>query len=887
MQDKDNNIEIDNLVSEILNGKSGVSYGEANDVDAILSKLNQDTENIESTNNSTANSSDNAKSIEETFFKQDEKAAKFSEEFMDTFAAKEAPPKRKEKKSTVLEPQSVQAPPAKKQAAQKMRDKLLNVAAAAGWGDDDYEDSYDDIALEEQAFEQSKTKAAPEPKAPKEPLPVNKDDEKTEAKAADEISEESEEPKEPTVELPTLEFEKQELELEIAAKRKAKAAAFVLRPDGKDFLQKPSNPLLANEVDDAFREFFGETVAVNREELEIGLKGKKAGKIFHNLFGARSAQTGSFDEPEIDDAQDLEDEISQDEYNSPADAEAVASTLKSMRSTATLRVIATALTSLLLLYLGLSSRTGLLPPIAALDPTTKPLLFLLANFSLLLITALVAINTMTSGIIGLFKEASADSLPAIATLGALLQNAYFIFKADTFAPEKITLFAPVAAILLFANAIGKRTHCNVVYNSFDMVSVGHDHSAAYLVKNRDIVERVCMGLGNENEAQLLVSRPTALVKGFLRQSFSSSHNETTAKIMSFVLLGFAFIGAIISYSSSTLISSALTAFAAVLCFAAPVASSLLYAIPCALMQRSAARVGAVVPGWSSIEALGSADAVTVGARDLFPPSTVRLHGIKTFEKERIDLAILYAASVLIAGCDTLRDIFLGVIENKTDMLYKVESLTQETGYGFTAWIEHSRVILGSRDMMLRHEIDIPSLDYELKYTKDERSPIYLAVAGKLFGMFLVSYSADEDAYDVVQSLRHSGVSLVVRADDFNITRELIAKIYDLPAQCVKVLTGDDRDALAPNISYLPESEGIMTHIGTFSSFIGGLRAAEGAAGGVKMGTVVQCAAIILGIVISILLCFTGGIISLSLTAVILYQVAWAALTILMPFLKRY
>ncbi|MEF9866421.1 MAG: hypothetical protein RR814_08265, partial [Oscillospiraceae bacterium] len=295
----------------------------------------------------------------------------------------------------------------------------------------------------------------------------------------------------------------------------------------------------------------------------------------------------------------------------------------------------------------------------------------------------------------------------------------------------------------------------------------------------------CEGLA-EPEPALLVSRPTALVRGFLRQSFSVRQSDYTARIMGYIALFCAFVCGIITYISSKNIFTAISAFAALLCFASPLASTLLSAVPSLLMQRSATRVGAVVPGWSAIAALGEANVALVNARDLFPPSTVRLHGIKTFEKERIDLAILYAASIFIESCDTLRDIFLGVIENKTDMLYKTESVGIEPGYGFTAWIEHSRVVLGNRAMMQKHDIDIPSLDYEMKYTKGERCPIYLAVSGKLFGMFVVSYSPDEDAMEVVQGLRKSGISLLVKSDDFNINSELITDVYDLPKNSVKV-----------------------------------------------------------------------------------------------------
>ena len=152
------------------------------------------------------------------------------------------------------------------------------------------------------------------------------------------------------------------------------------------------------------------------------------------------------------------------------------------------------------------------------------------------------------------------------------------------------------------------------------------------------------------------------------------------------------------------------------------------------MQSSAAKVGAVVPGPSAVENLKKTNVVLVGARDLFPPATVRLRGIKTFQKERIDLAILYAASILVEGCDTLRDIFLGVVEGKRDMLYPVENLAAEVGYGFMGWIENNRVIVGSREMMTRHDIEIPSMDYEKRFTGEDKQPIYLAVAGRLFGM---------------------------------------------------------------------------------------------------------------------------------------------------------
>ena len=104
------------------------------------------------------------------------------------------------------------------------------------------------------------------------------------------------------------------------------------------------------------------------------------------------------------------------------------------------------------------------------------------------------------------------------------------------------------------------------------------------------------------------------------------------------------------------------------------------------------------------------------------------------------------AGISITPDEALRGVFMGMLDNNEKLLAGVENASVEIGYGFTGWIEHRRVLLGSREMMKRHDIEVPSLDYEKKYTKNgQRSPIYLAVAGKLFGMFLVSYRPDRRA----------------------------------------------------------------------------------------------------------------------------------------------
>lgn len=655
--------------------------------------------------------------------------------------------------------------------------------------------------------------------------------------------------------------------------RKARAARAMaeeepLRPDeGRtgEVQLEPEGPLLA-ELDQEPPEYDEEPPARRRFVLP-------------RIFGVEEPEEeGPFEEEEPEDYLD--------DYADLQDAPSVQADLRGMRASLQLRAVLTGLLTALLFYLGLAA-SGFLPVPAALDPSIAPAAYLGASLALLAAAGALSFQALRSGLAGLFGAPSPDSLPALAFLAAAAQLLVFLFMPDSYLPVETTLFAAAAALLLCLDAVGKRMMSGVVERNFEIVSSGVDHVAAYRLRDKKLAETAAAGLA-EPEPSLLINRPTALVKGFLHQSFSERWSDRLAQRLAWAMAGCALAAAVIAAVKGGGAAGAVSVLAGALCLGGPLSCTLLSAVPSLLMQKSACRVGAVVPGWSAVQEMSRANVVVVGARDLFPSASVVLHGIKTFEKERIDLAILYAASVLIEGCDTLRDVFLSIIQNKTEMLYPVENLTHEVGGGFVAWVEHNRVILGSREMMQSHDIDIPSMDCENRYTRSGRyQPIYLAVSGKLFGMFVVSYRPDPDVADVLGQLLRSGLSVLVESDDFSITAPLIQRVYRLREGCVKVLSGPERKALAPATAYLPESEGCMTHLGSFASFVGGLQAAEGAASGERAAALVQAVSVVCSCVLALLLAFTGGLAGLALPALILYQAAWSALALAMPLLKKY
>ena len=437
----------------------------------------------------------------------------------------------------------------------------------------------------------------------------------------------------------------------------------------------------------------------------------------------------------------------------------------------------------------------------------------------------------------------------MAAVASILQCIMFLAKPEWYNPATLCLMTGPAALLLCGNAAGKAIDAHTIRDNFTLVSAGMDHAVAYRLKDAGVLRTVTAGLA-EPRPNVLVSRPTRLMKGFLAGSESRRTSDKNQQQFARILLGCGVAAFLFTLLYRKDAGTAFTALAGVLCLGAPLAGTLISAMPMRLMQRSAAQIGAVIPGWKDIRLLGRVNVLQVTAQDLFPKGCITLRGIKPVRKEDIELAIIYSASMLADVNTPLKDIFLG--------------MTGDT-----------------------YDIQLPSMEYERRHTVNQRRVIYLAVSGKLFSMFQVAYQSDPDTAAVLDSLRRAGLSLIVDCDDFNCDEALLQTAYNLPVGTVKVLSGKEHKALEPAVAWLPESEGSMLHLGSFASFVGGLEAAAGAAEGEHRSSMVLSASVLISCILAMIMALAGGLAGLPLPALALYQVAWAVLAMIFPLIQRY
>ena len=594
-----------------------------------------------------------------------------------------------------------------------------------------------------------------------------------------------------------------------------------------------------------------------------------------------------------EDAKDPGEPAEAEAEEAPKTPEEVGERLRQMGATLTLRCVLSGILALVLLHFGLVAE-GLLAPMASLDPAVAPAAFYAANLLFLAAAMVVSYPILRDGLTGLKKEGrpSAETMPALAACGAALEAVVALLNAGSYQPSSFTLLSGIAALGLCLALVGNRVMLAAVRNGYDLAMREPEHRGAFRVKDKDLIRTLARSL-DQDDPWILLSRKADWSESFIDLSFSVRASERRAKKTSYILLGAAVLSGLVFLLFGGGLNGMAAASTAMLCMGAPLSSTLIAGLAALRLQKSAEAVGAVVPGWASIEELGGVDTVQVDSDDLFTPDSVTLEDIRIFKGGRIDRAILYTASVLNQSCETLRGLFRQIIEDRTDILYPVKDLEVHRGLGFAAWCDNNRILIGNRTYLESEGVTLPEMDYENEHSKNGSLQIlYLAVSGNLHAMFVLRYVGGRNAARSLEILQKENIRLLVSCLDPSLTAKHITEAYHLPEGMISLLDQEQCKALdaaeAPaDAETAAKDTCCMIHTKGFASMTGGLRAAEQAQNAETTATTVQMVSVWFSVVIGVLLTYAGSIGFLSVAAVLMYQAAWSGLSIAVCALKQH
>ena len=451
---------------------------------------------------------------------------------------------------------------------------------------------------------------------------------------------------------------------------------------------------------------------------------------------------------------------------------------------------------------------------------------------------MVSFPVLRDGLNGLRGRPSAETMPALAAVAALLQAVTALLTANSYrTTEGLSILTGVAALGLFLALLGSRVMLSAVRGGYELLSEATDLQGAYRTRDKDLIRALARDL-EQKDPWVLLSRPRTADEGFVAQSLDERAGERRAQKNGYILLGVALLSALLCLVVGRDVKLAAAALTAVLCMGAPLSSTLIAGMAALRLQRAAGAVGAVVPGWAAIQELGGIDTLQVDAEDLFAADSVVLEDIRIFKGGRIDRAILYAASVLNQSGGTLQGLFRQIIEDRTDILFPVKDLEIHRGLGFAAWCDNNHIQIGTRRFLEQEGVALPDEDYENQHSKNgELQILYLAVSGNVHAMFVIRYVGGRNIARSLAALQQENIRLLVTSLDPSLT--------------------------------------------------GGLRAADKAQNAETTATTVQMVSVLFSVAIAVLLTSARSIWQLPVTYVLMYQAAWSALSIAVCALKQH
>ena len=297
--------------------------------------------------------------------------------------------------------------------------------------------------------------------------------------------------------------------------------------------------------------------------------------------------------------------------------------------------------------------------------------------------------------------------------------------------------------------------------------------------------------------------------------------------------------------------------------------------------------GAIINGFEGAVMVNDANAIVIEAQDLFGKNSCEIHGIKTFNGAKADDVILKTAAVIMKTKSPLSYVFDDVIIGKQTILPDVDGVVYEDKLGTSAWIYRKKILVGTRDLLIHHGVQVPKEEFEEKYTRKGRKILYLAVTGQIMAMFVVSYSADPKLKKTLRRLEKSGITVLVKSADPFINDESIAELFSLPDGFIRVMNSSNARVFEKYSDMCVEkSPAYVVHNGSALGFVSAMAAAENLEETRKLLSVLITFGSAMGIGLVTMLAILGGISQITPVNIVIFQAAWCIFVEIVSKIKR-
>ena len=484
------------------------------------------------------------------------------------------------------------------------------------------------------------------------------------------------------------------------------------------------------------------------------------------------------------------------------------------------------------------------------------------------------------------KTVDMDTVISVSALAGVLQCVFGFAFTDS-VESVACLMSGAVLIPMIMKTVGEHIRCKNDIQNFYIVS--DEEFECFSVQNipdEDAANEIARGL-MLGDPDIKYSAKINFPARFVELSRSAEVTGPLFKIAVPVICIVALVIGLIYGVVSKNFFAGVSALTGIILMGLPVAASLISAVNLSVANKKLNAEGTAINGYSAVEDAVNSNGVMIDACDAFVSGGCNIEGMKLYHKMRIDEAILYTASVVIASGGVLADVFEGVIIGKKELLFPVESLSYEEKLGCSCWIHNHRVLVGNRELLVHHNVETPDKELEDKYRAMGKNVVYLAIEGKISAMFVVVYKANEETARYMRELEKDGLTIFFRTSDANITESFLEQEFGLPSNVVKIINPVAGEMFTKvKNAEIDRADAKIIHDGKVQTMLSALHSAFAISSYVTVSRTVQLVASFIGVVIVSLLAFLSGLAQIGVWQIIIYQAVWAIVLSVLPKFRK-
>lgn len=516
-----------------------------------------------------------------------------------------------------------------------------------------------------------------------------------------------------------------------------------------------------------------------------------------------------------------------------------------------------------------------------------PAAYAVFNFLLIGLSVFLNRTAFLSGLAPLLRfKGNSDTAVSVALAAAGVQTTVSFFTLGDMTAFSVNYYCAVVLLALFANNLGKLIMVLRVKDNFKFTVAKGQRYAAKIYNNEDVANKMLSGTASD-KSLIAYQHKTDFPSNFLKISYAPDPSEDLASKLAPITTVAALLIALLYGVVKLSFAGAMNTVALITALAVPVSTLLAVNLPVRNLCKTLVGYGAMLAGYPSIKQFCDSTAIMLDANELFPAETIDLEGIKTFEDYNVDESLLCGIAILKEAQNPIANAFDSVITETKESLPEVESVLYEDGLGLVGWINGERILVGSRSLMEKYSVDMPAADIEERYAAKGSQVTYLSRAGRLVAMIVTRYHADPELKNEMQRAEANGISFLIRTTDYNVTDDLVAKLYNLFYRSIKVLPTGLGNVLKEAQSAVEESS--RSYLITHGKAAALARAVSGSVrikSNISLAIVIQLIAIVLGILVAATLSLYADIGVMGSLEVLIYALFWAAAAIIAPAVQK-